>query len=294
MRRWCIHWLCISLCCSSAGASEWTSIETAFRNATATREDRLIAQVAELKARLNERLSKPEVTYGWVNRTRQVFAGNVKQCVNGVCSIVSTYRTETYPSWEPVASSQHVVGVLDAPEAAPTPMADVVRVLAILNPKKHETFVDFGCGADARLVIDAVRRFGCKGLGFEIDAKRAAAAQRAVDASGLGSRIRIVHGDAASYVIEADVGYAYLFPDDLKKLAKQFHKLKRFVSRMHAVEGMEMRDYGQGLYVWVRPVAAVQRLTYPVAMWGGYQYTGRVCSNPRCTMCASIQRQLGR
>ncbi len=28
------------------------------------------------------------------------------------------------------------------------------------------------------------------------------------------------------------------------------------------------------------------------AVWKGYQYSGRVCSNPNCGMCASIQRQL--
>jgi len=239
-------------------------------------------------------LSTPEVTYGWLTKTRQVFAGNQKYCqiINGrrYCYTVPTYRTEAYREWGPVASSQKVL----PPEAASTPMADVVYALSLLKPQANETLVDFGCGGDARVLIEAVKRYGCKAIGFEIDAGRAESAKRAAEASGYGSRIRIIHGDANDYVIEADVGYAYLYPDDLERLVPKIKKLKRFASYRHRVKGLSM-NADHGVYVWVRPQPVTNRQFVPrrYAVWNGRYYSGPLCNSKSCRMCAAIRASLG-
>lgn len=168
--------------------------------------------------------------------------------------------------------------------AAPTPHAEVNRILSILRPQPSETFVDYGCG-DGRFVIAAARGYGCRAVGVEIDPERAAEARANVAAAGLADRVEIIEGDALTVDVDADVGVAYLYPDLLDGLSGKLQKLNRFASYLHPVSGLPMENW-QGAYVWRQP--APQRFGY----WGGYAYSGRVCSNPGCRMCAEIARQL--
>lgn len=57
--------------------------------------------------------------------------------------------------------------------------------------------VDLGCG-DGRLLVDAVRRTGCRGRGVERDPSLVEVARRNVRGAGLDDRIDIVHADAAT------------------------------------------------------------------------------------------------
>ena len=61
----------------------------------------------------------------------------------------------------------------DLQSSAPTPMAEVARVIGLL-PRPEIGFVDFGCG-DARWCIAAAERWGCRVTGIEFDPARAAA-----------------------------------------------------------------------------------------------------------------------
>lgn len=179
------------------------------------------------------------------------------------------------------------------PGEQPTSIEEVRRVLAILRPQQHETFVDYGCG-DGRWLIEAVQRYGCRAIGVEINPKRAAIARRKVSDAGLSGRITIITGDATTTQVQADIGVAYLWPDVLRKMKPKLMKLNRFVSYMHPVDGLSMTNY-DGAYVWRKPVA-IQRPVYAqqrVATWNGYQYRAPVCNSPNCAMCNSIRRQLG-
>ena len=70
----------------------------------------------------------------------------------------------------------------------PTPM-DVVRVmLDLANVHSDDLVADLGCG-DGRLVIEAVRRHGARGLCVDIDPKRIAEARRNAVAAGVTERI---------------------------------------------------------------------------------------------------------
>jgi 23S rRNA G2445 N2-methylase RlmL len=166
----------------------------------------------------------------------------------------------------------------------------VRRVLALLRPQQHETFIDYGCG-DGRWLIEAARTYGCRAVGVEIDPAQAERARRAVAAAGLGDRIEIIEGDATRVSVRADVGVAYLYPDLLQRLKPALTGLRAFATYMHPVEGVSMRQHGDS-WVWTRP-APVMAQQPRVAWYGGQAYSGRVCGNPRCSMCAAIARQLG-
>jgi SAM-dependent methyltransferase len=175
------------------------------------------------------------------------------------------------------------------PAQAPTPIAEVRRVLALLNPQSHETFVDYGCG-DGRWLIEAARTYGCRAVGIEIDPQQADRARRAVDAAGLLGRVQIIEGDVLMANVEAQVGVAYLYPDLLAKLRPKLLKLNRFATPFHPVDGVQMSQSGDA-WIWQKP-QAVQQQAY--AVYEGQYYSSRVCNSPGCSMCNSIQRQLSR
>lgn len=171
---------------------------------------------------------------------------------------------------------------------APTPIAEVRRVLSLLRPQPHETFVDYGCG-DGRWLIEAVRTYGCRAVGVEIDPQQVDRARRAVDEAGLVGRVQIIEGDVLTANVEAQVGVAYLYPDLLARLRPKLLKLDRFATPYHPVDGVQMQQSGDA-WIWQKPQPVQQQQAY--AVYGGQMYTGRVCSNPNCAMCNAIQRQL--
>lgn len=188
-------------------------------------------------------------------------------------------------------------------EAAPTPGQEVERVIGLL-PKPEIGFVDFGCG-DARWCIAAAERWGCRVTGVEIDPARAAAARERVRSVGLDHLITIIEGDATTTKVEADVGVAYLYPDVLERLRPRLQRLRAFASYIHRPPGLAVSRNGDTwIYVQtVRPVQSFIPIQQPAyqygvqyrgpAKWRGQVYLGRVCDNPNCRMCNSIQRQLG-
>lgn len=175
-------------------------------------------------------------------------------------------------------------------EATPTPYREIARVLDIL-PKPEVGFVDFGCGADARWCIAAAYKWKCKCLGMEIDPARARMARDRVKEEGLQDLITIYQGDASKYSYDnnADVGVAYLYPETLEKLKPEIEKLKAFASYIHKPPvdtGYVYLD--RDTWIYTKPKQATQHL----AVWNGVSYSGPVCTNPNCGMCASIRSQL--
>lgn len=169
--------------------------------------------------------------------------------------------------------------------AAQTPMEEVDRVLRLL-PTPTIGFVDWGCG-DGRWCIAAARRWGCRATGVEIDPARAEAARERVRSEGLSHLVTIVTGDATQVHVEADVGVAYLYGDVLQAMIPRIHSLRAFASYLHQPPGLPVTKDGD---TWFYRQGVVQQQR--TATWGGYSYSGRVCNDPRCKMCASIQFQL--
>ena len=67
-----------------------------------------------------------------------------------------------------------------------SPDAVVERMLYLAQPKAGERLVDLGSG-DGRIVIEAARRFGAKGLGVDIDPKLVALARENARLAGVES-----------------------------------------------------------------------------------------------------------
>jgi SAM-dependent methyltransferase len=171
---------------------------------------------------------------------------------------------------------------------APTPIVEVRRVLALLNPQANETFIDYGCG-DGRWLIEAAGTYGCRAIGIENDSQQVERARRAVSEAGLVGRVQIIEGDVLTANVDAQVGVAYLYPDLLTKLKPTLLRLNRFATPFHAVDGVQMQQNGD-TWIWQRSQAVQEQQAY--AVYDGQYYTGRVCNSPGCAMCNSIQRQL--
>lgn len=90
-----------------------------------------------------------------------------------------------------------------------TPTSLIGPVLDVAEVGPDDCVLDLGCG-DGRIVIAAAERFGCRGLGIEQDARRAADAAAAVEQRGLTGRVRIVEGDGLAADL-SDVTAATLF-----------------------------------------------------------------------------------
>lgn len=172
-------------------------------------------------------------------------------------------------------------------EAAPTPLAEVVRVIALL-PTPETGFVDFGCG-DGRWLFAAHERWpGVRITGVEIDPERASATRERVRLAGLQDRITVITGDATTTDVQADVATAYLYADVLESLRPRLEKLRVFASYQHRPPGLPVTQNGDS-WIYSRPVVAAR----PMAVWQGQLYSGPVCDRPGCVMCRSILNQLG-
>lgn len=134
-----------------------------------------------------------------------------------------------------------------AADVQATPADQVATVLARLKLTPEDVLVDYGCG-DARVLIAAVRAYGCRGVGVEIDPDQFRAAQLAVEAAGVSDRVELRLGDAVTADIKATAGFCYLWPDTLEQLAPKLTQLKRFASYQHAVPGLEMTRRGDAWY----------------------------------------------
>jgi precorrin-6B methylase 2 len=132
----------------------------------------------------------------------------------------------------------------------PTPYDVVDQIAQQLQLTPSDVLADLGCG-DARILIAAVKRYGCSGVGIEIDPKRAEQARQLVEKNGLSSRIEILTGDALQFDPEeykVTAITAYLYPDLLERLKDKMQSAKVIVCPFHQIPGMEMTKVGD---VWV-------------------------------------------
>ena len=81
-------------------------------------------------------------------------------------------RARPEPQAEPAPQSvpDETPPRLDVPYV-PTPHAVVDEMLRLGEAKKDDLLYDLGCG-DGRIVVTAAKKFGTKGVGFDIDPAR--------------------------------------------------------------------------------------------------------------------------
>ena len=103
----------------------------------------------------------------------------------------------------------------------PTSMKTVRKMLEMAEVGPGDLVYDLGCG-DGRTIITAVRRYGARAVGVEIDPLRYLWCQMLISVLGLRERIKIVYGDFFKQDLsEADVVTCYLLQETNEKLERK-------------------------------------------------------------------------
>jgi len=123
-----------------------------------------------------------------------------------------------------------------------TPYDVVSAMLKLARIKKDDLVYDLGCG-DGRMIVLAAKRYGCRGIGYDIDPERVSAAVANVKRNKVEQLVKIVQADLFTLDFkDADVLSLYLLPDINEKLVPQFEKLKpgsRLVFHDYGLEGFK-------------------------------------------------------
>ena len=170
---------------------------------------------------------------------------------------------------DPDAPRPPRVGVNRAPDAVfvPTPHDIVERIFQEVEVKQTEVMVALGSG-DGRYVIAAAKKFGCKAIGYEIDAKLVQSSREAVAKENLNTLATIEHKDIFTLDLSgADVVTVFLYPRLMERLSPQLEKLKpgsRIISHQFEMPGIkpdktlivESKEDGDKhrIFIWTTPL----------------------------------------
>lgn len=122
----------------------------------------------------------------------------------------------------------------------PTPHDVVARMLKTAKVKKGDVVYDLGCG-DGRIVVTAAKKYGCKGIGFDIDPERLKESNANVKKAGVEKLVKIMDKDIFKVDLsKASVITLYLLPSLNRRLVPQLNKMKpgsRVVSHEYSIAG---------------------------------------------------------
>ena len=149
----------------------------------------------------------------------------------------------------------------------PTPQEVVDKMLELAEVKKDDLVYDLGCG-DGRIVVTAAKKYGCRGVGYDINPKRIKESLENVEKNNVGHLVRIEQEDIFTLDLsKANVITLYLLPSLNVKLIPQLEKLKpgsRIVSHDFDMRGVtpdkvveinsdnEYSDHT--VYLWTTPL----------------------------------------
>jgi hypothetical protein len=121
-------------------------------------------------------------------------------------------------------------GRSDAEDLAPwvpTPMAVVDRMLEMAEVDSETVLYDLGCG-DGRIVIEAAKRFGARGIGVDIDPVRIDESEKNAKKEGVEHLVEFILGDVMKIDFSrATVVAIYLLPESNEMLRPLFEKQLR-------------------------------------------------------------------
>jgi len=150
-----------------------------------------------------------------------------------------------------LACASLAAGQVQTPQA-PAPTPDVVyvgtpydivsKMLKLGKVTGKDVVYDLGCG-DGRMIILAAKKYGCRGIGYDIDPERVEAAQANVKRNGVAHLVQIARQNIFTIDLsQADVLLLYLLEELDKKLVPQFETLKpgsRVVCHNYGIPGFE-------------------------------------------------------
>src|SRR5829696_5916233 len=149
---------------------------------------------------------------------------------------------------------------LDVPYV-PTPMAVVDAMLDMAKVTRSDTVYDLGCG-DGRIVVRAASRFGCRGVGVDLNPQRVKEARQNAARAAVTELTRFEVGDVFDFDFSpASVVTMYLLPSvNLKlrpRLLKELKPGTRIVSHdFHMGDWVaeRTREVGRSrIYLWTIP-----------------------------------------
>ncbi len=173
-------------------------------------------------------------------------------------------RDNYYVSWEGLQIAKG--SSPDVPYVS-TPHAIVDEMVRLADVKASDVVYDLGCG-DGRLVIAAVKKTGCRGVGIDIDPERIKESRANAKGASVEDRVRFVEQNFfASDIREATVMLIYLFPDVNIRLRGKFLSEMKPGSRLVS-HAFDMGDWkpdnsasigAQRVYFWVIPANVTGR-----------------------------------
>ena len=108
----------------------------------------------------------------------------------------------------------------------PTPQDVVDKMLQLAHLRKDDLLYDLGCG-DGRIVITAAKRYGCRAVGFDLDARRVEESLVNVQKNNVGHLVGIEQKDIFTLDLSrADVITLFLLSRLNEQLIPQLEKLK--------------------------------------------------------------------
>jgi ribosomal protein L11 methylase PrmA len=131
-------------------------------------------------------------------------------------------------------------------------------MLKVAKVSAKDTVYDLGCG-DGRIVITAVKMFGAKGIGIDIDPERIKEAEANAQTQGVAGKVTFKLEDLfEANISEASVVTLYLLPSlNLKLRPKLWKELKvgtRIVSHAFDMGDWEPEQHlevdGRNVYFW--------------------------------------------
>ncbi len=107
-----------------------------------------------------------------------------------------------------------------------TPYDVISIMLEMARVREQDVIYDLGCG-DGRVVILAAHKYGCRGIGFEIDPMKVQLSKANVSRNRVGDRVKIIQADIFTLDLsEATVILLYLTPEMNRKLLPQLNRTR--------------------------------------------------------------------
>jgi SAM-dependent methyltransferase len=142
-----------------------------------------------------------------------------------------------------------------------TPQPVVRAMLELAGVRRGDVVYDLGCG-DGRIVIEAAKKYGLRGVGIDINPGRIDQAKKNAQREGVAHLSNFRIGDVyEANLAEATVVALYMLPDvNLKLRPKLLRELKpgaRIVSHSFGMgdwkPDKELRVEGEKIFLWTVP-----------------------------------------
>jgi len=156
-----------------------------------------------------------------------------------------SFRYNTREELELFAGSHGRPDAVDLAPYVKTPMEVVMKMLEIAGVNETDIVYDLGCG-DGRIIIEAARSYGARGVGIDIVPERIAESRTAARKAGVENKVEFIQADATQVDISpATVVTIYLVPESMELLRpileSQLRPGSRIISHGYPVPDWESK-----------------------------------------------------